>query len=165
MVLMRDYVNAPLLLGYFCVLRAFSVIARGLQIPDSQNLYSVLPAGRLTRVLVRGCGTSTNMNVECRGQRSTAGCRAAECRQPQKGREEQTMTLRLRALLQKVSAPIKLQRLLQFLKSYGGSDSKHVIQGPVHGSCLRGTRWQSCTGMGSTVSACVGLARGEAPGC
>lgn len=90
---MCDYVNAPLLLEYFCVFRAFSVIAKGLQIPDSQNLYSVLPAGRLTRVLVRGPATSTNMNAECRGQRGTAGCGAAECRRPQKGREEQTMTL------------------------------------------------------------------------
>lgn len=90
---MRDYVKAPPLLGYFCVLRAFSVIAGGLQISDSQNLHSVLPAGHLTRVLVRGRGTSTDMNAECRGQRSTAGCGAAECRQPQKGREEQTMTL------------------------------------------------------------------------
>lgn len=83
---MLDYVNAPLLLGYFCVYRPFSLIARGLQIPDSQNLYSVLPAGHLTRVLVTGLSTSTNMNEECRGHHSTTGCKVAKWRQPQKSR-------------------------------------------------------------------------------
>lgn len=85
---MSDYVNASLLLGYFCIYRAFSVIARGLQIPNSQNLYSVLPAGRLTRVLVTGPGTSTNMNEECRGHHSTTGCGVAKWRQPQKSRKK-----------------------------------------------------------------------------
>jgi len=85
---MRDYVNAPLLLGYFCFYRAFSLVAGGLHIPDSQNLYSVLPAGRLTRVLVTGPGTSANMNAECRGQRSTAGCKVAKWRRPQKSRKK-----------------------------------------------------------------------------
>lgn len=77
---MRDYINAPLLLGYFCVYRAFSIIARGLQILDSQNLYSALPAGCLTRVLVTGPGTSTNMNEECRGHHRATGCKVAKWR-------------------------------------------------------------------------------------
>lgn len=106
---MSDYVNAPLLLGYFCVYRPFSLIARGLQIPDSQK--SLFSAACWAFNKGPCNGTQYKYKHEWRVQGPPQHHRL-QGSQMEAAAEKQDKVdndpRRLEALLQKVSTPIKL---------------------------------------------------------